>query len=186
MRYVGIDPSTKTGFVALDAEGNVLKAKELKGIGDKDPKRITTLVKEIVDHIKPGEKIAIEGFSYGSKGRGIGFQFGLGYAIRIALYSRNLSFVEVTPGQLKKYACGKGNAPKEDLEQPIFENWGFSHSSDNVLDAFVLAKIIEALNNYDSMRFTLKDYQREVIETILNPETKGKTKPKAKKKAVQK
>ena len=29
MRFVGIDISTKTGFVALDKQGNVLEAKEI-------------------------------------------------------------------------------------------------------------------------------------------------------------
>ena len=33
MRYVGIDPSTKTGLVAIDENENVLKQKELKGLG---------------------------------------------------------------------------------------------------------------------------------------------------------
>ncbi len=36
-RFVGIDPATKTGFVALDIDGNVLMETELKGKGPKVP-----------------------------------------------------------------------------------------------------------------------------------------------------
>ncbi|MDV2683762.1 hypothetical protein RYX56_05495 [Alkalihalophilus lindianensis] len=181
MRYVGIDPSTKTGFVALDEEGQVQRAKELTGIGDIDPKRITTLVGEVIAHIKPGDFIAVEGFSYNSQGRGIGFQFGIGYAIRIALYSRNIPYIEVSPGQLKKFATGKGNTPKDKMPSPIQENWGFTDRSDNVLDAYVLARCVQAYKNFDGMLFRLTDYQREVIETIISPQPKSK--PKKKKKA---
>ncbi|MGE6261025.1 hypothetical protein ACQKCU_24635 [Heyndrickxia sporothermodurans] len=44
MRFVGTAPSTKTGFVALDKHGNVLREKELTGIGNEDAKRMTTLI----------------------------------------------------------------------------------------------------------------------------------------------
>ncbi|MDT2285730.1 hypothetical protein P7H17_05960 [Paenibacillus larvae] len=68
MRFVGIDPSTKTGFVALDQFGNVIKAKELTGINRPDPIRMITLVDEIMDHIQPGDQVFIEGFAHAAKG----------------------------------------------------------------------------------------------------------------------
>ena len=52
MRFIGIDPSTKTGFVALDENGQVLRAKELTGIGDKDPYRMITLIDEVMAHMQ--------------------------------------------------------------------------------------------------------------------------------------
>jgi crossover junction endodeoxyribonuclease RuvC len=48
MRFVGIDPSTKTGFVALDEDGEVVRAKELIGVGDIDPLRMITLINDDV------------------------------------------------------------------------------------------------------------------------------------------
>ena len=162
MRFVGIDPSTKTGFVALDSHGNVLRAKELTGVGSKDPKRMVTLIHEVMQHIKEDDYICIEGFSYGSKGKGIGFQFGLGYGIRNMLFVRKINCIDVSPGQLKKFGCGKGNAGKDELAVGIYKNFGFEHSSDNVRDAYVLAQIGRAL------KFNKVDYkyQKEVIEAI--------------------
>ncbi|WP_342743311.1 hypothetical protein [Metabacillus halosaccharovorans] len=64
MRFIGIDPSTKTGFVALDENGYVLVAKEITGIGDVDPRRMTTLIYGIMQHVKKDDSVCIEGFPF--------------------------------------------------------------------------------------------------------------------------
>ncbi|AXF39687.1 RuvC-like Holliday junction resolvase [Paenibacillus phage Kawika] len=181
MRFVGIDPSTKTGFVALDQFGNVLKAKELTGIAKPDPIRMITLVDEIMDHIQPGDQVFIEGFAHAAKGNYVGQMFGIGWGIRMALTRRKVQYTEVTPSQLKKFASGKGNAKKEDLILPIYEDWGFKHSSDNVRDAFILAHI--AYETYlsknefcSAVGIDLYPYRKKVIDEILSPTTKKKRK----------
>ncbi|MFP3488828.1 hypothetical protein R0K20_14585, partial [Staphylococcus sp. SIMBA_130] len=80
-RFIGIDPSTKTGFVALAIGGTVLRAKELTGVGSKDPKRMITLIDNIMEHIQKDDFIVIEGFAYGAQGQGVSFQYGLGHGI---------------------------------------------------------------------------------------------------------
>lgn len=179
MRFLGIDPSTDTGFVALDETGRVIKAKEIQGVGDKDPKRMITLIDDLMVHIRIGDIITIEGFAYGAKGRGVGFQYGLGFGIRMALYRRGYRYTEVSPGQLKKYATNNGNIKKENMILPIMRHWGFEHSSDNVRDAFVLAQIAMELHKKktgDDLFTNLLGYQNEVLETILNPPVKKKKK----------
>ncbi|MGG4449629.1 hypothetical protein [Brevibacillus porteri] len=66
IRFVGIDPSTKTGFVALDEKGNVIRQKELTGVGDVDPYRMRTLIHEVKDHVRPDDFVCIEGLCGGS------------------------------------------------------------------------------------------------------------------------
>lgn len=168
MRFVGIDPSSKTGFVVLDKHGNAIRAKELTGVGSEDPKRMVTLIDDIMDHIQQNDIVCIEGFAFGAKGRGISFQFGLGHGIRNALFRRNINFTIVTPAQLKKFATGKGNAKKENMILPIFRHWNFEHSSDNVRDAYVLAQIARALtiNDSDLPLSRYHSYQLEVISAI--------------------
>ncbi|WNF33817.1 crossover junction endodeoxyribonuclease RuvC [Aeribacillus composti] len=159
-RYVGIDPSTRTGFVALDENGNVLKAKELTGVGSKDPKRMVTLIDEIMRHIHENDKIVIEGFGFASQQA---IQLGgIGWGIRMALFRRKMKYIEVTPNTVKKFATGKGNAKKEDMILPIFKEWGFEHPSDNVRDAFVLAQIARALNG----QVELTKFQKEALNKI--------------------
>ncbi|MCM3080426.1 MULTISPECIES: hypothetical protein [Brevibacillus] len=43
--------------MALDELGNVLRAKELTGIGSVNPRRMRTLIQVVKDPIHPGEKI---------------------------------------------------------------------------------------------------------------------------------
>lgn len=170
MRFVGIDPSTKTGFVALDADGNALRQKELTGVGSLDPKRMSTLIDEIVAHLQPDDVICIEGFGFASQQA---IQLGgIGWGIRMAMYRRNLSYTEVGPAAVKKFATGKGNTKKDEMVLPIFRKWGFENKSDNVRDAYVLAQIAMALSGHDA---GLLSYQHEVIENIKNPKTVRKS-----------
>lgn len=162
IRYIGIDPSTKTGFVALDEWGTVITEQEITGESNKDPKRMVTLTENIVNQLDDNDVICIEGFSYGSKGRGISFQFGLGHSIRNALFQKGISYIDISPGQLKKFATGKGNTSKDNMILPIYKRWGYEHDSDNVRDAYILAQIARGLHGHGE----LVKYQEEVIKEL--------------------
>ena len=162
MRYVGLDLSTKTGLVILDESGNVLTEKEITSKIKTDPKRMIDLTEQVLNHLKKGDVIAIEGFSYGSRGKGMAFQFGYGYSVQIELYKNDFKYLIVTPSQVKKFATGKGNASKDNMILPIYKKWNYEHESDNVRDAFVLAQIARATRS----KLNLTNYQKEVIEVI--------------------
>src|SRR5699024_3925154 len=163
VNYIGIDPSTKTGIVILDNDGNVLLEEEITGTGDKDPKRMVTLTNKIINQIKgQNSTICIEGFSYGSKGRGISFQFGLGHAIRNEMFKHDIKYIDVSPGQLKKFATGKGNTSKDNMILPIYKRRSEEHTSENVRDAFVLAQIARGLKRHDE----LVKYQKAVVQEL--------------------
>lgn len=162
MRYVGLDLSTKTGLVIIDESGNVLTEKEITSKIKKDPQRMIDLTEQVLSHLEKDDIIAIEGFSYGSRGKGMSFQFGYGYSVQIALYTNDYDYLIVTPSQVKKFATGKGNASKDNMILPIYKKWGYEHESDNVRDAFVLAQIAIATRS----KLNLTNYQKEVIEVI--------------------
>jgi len=175
LRFVGLDPSTKTGFVALGIDGEVLEAEELQGNGEQDPERMVTLIDDVMAKVQAGDVICIEGFGFNSqKGFHLG---GIGWGIRMGLYRRQIPYIEVTPAQLKKFATGKGVAKKDELAVAIFKRWGFESSSDNVRDAYILAQIarhIYALLNDGKVKGTKGQY--EVIKAILEnkPDRKKK------------
>lgn len=196
VRYVGIDPSTKTGFVAIDENGQVVRAKELTGVGDVDPRRMITLIDEIIAHVKPGDLICIEGFPYDTQ-RAM-FAGGLHHGIRNELFKRKLPYHEVAPNAVKKFVAVTGwegekgsmkrlTGPqkKRAVMKATFEHFGFEHKSDNVVDAYLLAKIAYELyvEKQDVRLHILHSYQQEVIQTILNPEPKVKKTKKKKAKA---
>lgn len=172
IRYIGLDPSTRTGFVALDATGNVLIAKEIMGDGKEDPKRMASQIDAIISNIKHDDIVCIEGFGFASQQA---IQLGgIGWGIRMALYRCNIPFIEASPSQLKKFATGKGNTPKDGMAVPIFKRWGFEHKSNNVTDAFVLAQI--ALTLKSDMAIQITQSQSEVQQAIKNPPEKKKKK----------
>lgn len=188
MRFVGIDPSTKTGFVALNQNGDVLKEKELKGIGTVDPKRIVTLTDEIMAHIRPGDVICIEGVPFDTqRAAQAGWIHG---SIRNALFRTGFSYFEAAPNGVKKYVSVtgwvgekgsmrrlKGPEKKKAVKVAVKEHFGYSHSNDNIVDAYILSRI--ALHIYQIQQDELTDcyvYQQEVVNQILNPVPKPKKK----------
>ena len=163
--FVGIDPSTKTGLVMLNDKGEAYYQQEIKLANG-----MNSTAKELkeygnsIAHILPDKAIVmIEGFSFGSKGKGVSTQYGVGFAIRFALVSRNISYFEPTPSQVKKFATGKGNTSKDNMIIPLLRNWNFEHKSDNVRDAYIMARMSMALKK-DTL---LTKYQQEVMSKMV-------------------
>lgn len=162
MRFVGIDPSTKTGLVIQDANGNVILDKEITSTVKGDPQRFMDLAGQIINLIEPNDFVCIEGFSYGSKGASVDIQYGIGWLIRARLINKKIDYVDVPPTTLKKFATGKGNVKKDQIPVPVYKRWGFEHKSDNVIDAFVLAQIARSLKT----KVDLTKYQQDALKKI--------------------
>lgn len=173
MRFVGIDPASKTGFVAIDENGQVLKAKELTGIGDKDPKRMTSLIYDIMLHIKQDDIICIEGFPFSTQKAM--FAGGLHHGIRNELYRHGFKYYEVAPNAVKKFVnvTGwegepgnkkrlKGPAKKKAVMHAVEQHFGFKHSSDNVVDAYIMAQVARAAQQ-GRVQFS---YQSDVLTKV--------------------
>lgn len=161
MRYVGIDPSTKTGLFIIASNVNLVEC-ELTSKSKQDPHRFMDIAQRIRKSLHADDVICIEGFSYGSRGKGVSTQYGLGWIIRAELIYHGYTYHEVAPSAVKKFATGKGNAKKDNMVIPIYKKWGFEHDSDNVRDAYVLAKIAEAIHKREG----LTAYQEEVIKKL--------------------
>lgn len=165
-RYVGIDPSTKMGYVVLDEQGNVLEAIEINRRGE-DPLRMRLLIQDVVSRVQTGDLIAIEGFGFASQQA---VQLGgIGWGIRMALNAMEIGYIEPAPSQVKKFTGAGGTAAKEQVAVATFKRWGFEHKSNNVTDAYVLAQIARAYHLPD---VEMTAFQREVIEALRNPSDK--------------
>ena len=179
-RYVGIDPSSTTGFFIQDEDGTIIEEMDLFYEYKVDPQRMIHIADTIVSKLNPHtDIICIEGFSYNSKGRGIEFQFGNGWVIRETLFRHGFEYFDVTPAWLKKFATGNGAAKKENMVTPIKIRWGYYHASDNITDAFVLSEIAKAINKgskYEGLRPHERDIVRQVKSSVLNQEKWEKTK----------
>ena len=70
----------------------------------------------------------------------------------------------VSPGSIKKYATGKGVAPKQQMLLAIYKRWGIEFKDDNLADAYVLARIAHAIAEDPS---DLTVFQREVLKKLV-------------------
>jgi crossover junction endodeoxyribonuclease RuvC len=201
MRFLGIDPATTTGFVALDAEGNVLVEEDLRETGKTVPggiseEQLANLGHSLYNHLQPDDVAVMENAAPGTQ-RGIttGMIHGV---LRYMIHRRKIKPVFLMPNTVKKYVGVTGwiveSGKKRRLEGPekkahvaaaVLEHFGYSHKSDNVIDAYIMAKIAEAvyrvrngqeLNSY-------KPYQQEVIQAIISPSAKPSKKKKTKSQA---
>lgn len=163
IRFIGIDPSSKTGFVILDYDGNVVEAVEIEAENVTDPARIVELTKRVRKHLDPTtDKVLIEGFSYGSKGKAVDFQYGLGWTIRASLYINKIGYLDIPPKTLKKFVTGNGNSGKGAMVLPTYKKWGFEHKSDNVIDAYGLARIGWSMYHHEN----LTNYEKDVLSKL--------------------
>lgn len=89
----------------------------------------------------------------------------IGSLVRVAVLEKGLPFYVVSPGQLKKYATGKGNGPKSVVIREIYKRWGVEAKDDNQADACVLAHIAEAIFNQPG--FQLHKYQEDVVKKVM-------------------
>lgn len=161
MRFVGIDPSTKTGLVILE-NNKIHTALEITSKEKRDPQRFMDIAKTVMKYITERDVICIEGFSYSSKGSAVSVQYGIGWILRSELIRAGFSYYEVPPSSVKKFATGRGNVKKDEMVLPIYKRWGFEHNSDNVRDAFVLAQIARALHG----QVELTKFQQEALNNI--------------------
>lgn len=195
MIVIGIDPSlTSTGIIVL-RNGEIEIAETTKNrpeLGAIDRVyRIRHRINEVLTQIRhpkydlipqAPDLIVIEGFSYGSKGRGLFQTAYLGYRIREELEGYRerdgIPWLEVSPSQLKQFATGKGNSPKEIVLQQVYKRWGAELKDNNQADAYVLAAIGQSYLGYNMDLLT--EFQQEVISAL-----KGEVPPKKTKKKVK-
>ncbi len=74
-----------------------------------------------------------------------------------------VAFLVVPPARLKKFACGKGNAKKDEIRLAVYKRWGFEAPTNDEVDAYVLARIGLAYLGYDDK---LIKPQLEVIKDL--------------------
>lgn len=194
MRFVGIDPATKTGFVALDVDGMVLEERELQGEGRKEkggitPEQLVSLENQLYTLLQPGDIIAIEQPAVGTQTAVTAGMIHGG--LRTMIYRKSLKYDDVNPMRTKKFV-GEGrripsNEKKAVIAAAVWEHYGYRHSSDNVTDAYIIARIAQALhqvkNGKNLQLFT--PYQQDVIKAILYPADKTAKKPKTNKRRGQ-
>ena len=146
---VGIDPSlTSTGVVILaedQVHAHTLTPREEKRKGRlQGVRRLCWIRDQVMALLDCPAMVAIEGPSYGSaQGRqvSIGELHGV---LKTAMWEQGYFIVVVPPASLKKFATGKGNASKFDMQKAGIRA-GVDFGNEDEVDAYFLARIARAL-----------------------------------------
>ncbi|QJC52744.1 hypothetical protein HGI30_15020 [Paenibacillus albicereus] len=191
MRFVGVDPATKTGFVALDYDGSILEELELIGAGEKGKGReismpqLVDLENQLYRLLKPGDEIVIEqAAAKTQKPLTTGALHG---GLRSMIIRRQLRYNEINPIWTKQYVgvtgwTGEtgnkrrltGPEKKAEVKRASIQHFGYPVAglkrSDNIIDAYIIARA--ALNLYRMRELQpLLDtlpYQVDVTTKILH------------------
>ncbi|TYP67405.1 hypothetical protein [Paenibacillus methanolicus] len=190
MRFVGIDPATRTGFVALDENGNVLVEMELKGAGKAAKGGIT--IQQLVDlenqlykHLQEGDEIVVEQAAAGTQ---MGITTGMIHGgLRSMIVRKKLAFNEINPAWTKKYvgvsgwtgdAGNKrrltGAEKKAEVKAAAIAHFGYPapgmKRTDNIIDAYIMARVAWNLYLIRELRRPVDSlpYQLEVVQSILD------------------
>jgi len=109
--------------------------------------QITTPIVELARQHEPALCL-IEGYSFGSPRapqKGHHDRAELGGVLRWRLRNCVGEFLEVAPTTLKKWVCGKGNAPKAEVVSTASRRWDRSFRTDDEADAYALMMLGLAL-----------------------------------------
>ena len=143
MRVLGVDPATKSGLVFIDGTEvytSVLRNEHLKGIA-----RVHWIRGKFEEYLDSHDAIDCaycEGYAYANKFT-LATLIEIGINLRLSLYERHIPCYICPPSVLKKWATGNGRAKKPEIATVVKARWGFESPSDDVIDAYCLAKMAQ-------------------------------------------
>lgn len=139
MRITALDLSlTLTGYAIggirnpREAKGTIPTAK-LRGF-----RRVALIRRRVLDLVDGSDLVVLEGYSFGSKGRAVFDIAELGGVIRMTLHDLGFEWVEIAPSTVKKFATGRGNAPKEEVLVAAVQRLDYDGHDNNEADALWL------------------------------------------------
>lgn len=171
MRVVGIDPSLRaTGLALHDGELRTLSMPSVESAYmDGKVARIRAIVGKVAVASGVGSLCVIEAPALGMNNRSTHELAGLWWSIVVRLIELGNEVVTITPGQLKKFATGKGNAPKPDMRMALYQRTGIDVADDNQVDAWWLRQAgQQRLDQLGAL--TLPKTQTAVLDGIAWPE----------------
>jgi len=179
-RVLGLDLSiTATGVADITRHGRIITSTIRTDPKDfsRDERgtrlRLTHIVSIIAELIPDGDPpalVAVEGPSYGSKGNALHQLAGLWWLTYDHLVRAALPVVVIPPGQVKKYATGKGTADKTAMAVALQRHAGIELGDDNQVDAWWLRCM--GLDYLGEAPVKLPAAQRAALDKITWPEVR--------------
>lgn len=170
MRVLAIDP----GLVTLAWARSDGRFGALKPGARRDVDRLVWLRDAVLHLAAAPSLVVLEGPSFASRGRAVVSLGELHGVLKVALREAGLPVAVVAPGTLKRYASGRGNAPKERVLVEAVKRLGYQGSDHNIADAMWLRAM--ALDHY-GLRGAVQvpKAHRAALEAVRWPRVNGVT-----------
>jgi crossover junction endodeoxyribonuclease RuvC len=167
----GLDLSlTQTG-VALAGSTSVIRSKPAPGyLGTLE--RLLLLSTGVLQALQGVDLVCIEGPSLASVGGRAHDRAGYWWLMYDRLTRAGITVVVITPGQLKLYATGKGNADKDFVLAEAIRRLGFPGKTNDEADAWVLRCM--ASDHYDGACLVPQAH-RKALDKVDWPTQAGTT-----------
>ena len=157
-----------TGYARNDTYGaddgsssGVIPPTKLTGIP-----RLRYLRERVLDIADGADLVVLEGYAFARANQA--HQLGeLGGVIRVALMDRGQPYTDVPPANLKLFACGRGNATKQEMLGAAIRKLGYERNDHNEADALWLLEIATC---GVGLSIAANDAQRRALAKITWPE----------------
>lgn len=149
---MGIDSSTKSGIVCLSEDPKFFFSTELENKKLKGLERVVWFgeaVGKLLNTYKP-DLVVIENYGFANSHTLVPL-VEIGTSIRLACYQRNVPMVFIPPTSLKAAIANAGNAKKEMMLMEIYKRWGFEAATNNIADAYGLAKVGQMMHGVEKI-----------------------------------
>jgi len=111
VKIIGIDLSLRSTGIAGDGWADRIgPPAKLLGIG-----RLRYIRSAVLDYARPADLVVLEGPSYGSAGAGQHERAGCWWLVYDAVAAIDIPVAVVPPACRARYACGRGNASKDEV-----------------------------------------------------------------------
>jgi Holliday junction resolvasome RuvABC endonuclease subunit len=141
MKVLGVDASTKTGLACLNGDESIVSLLHVKDVTGFE--RLQLIAKNFQRYLsawKP-DVAFIEDYALGLNGGTIITQVEIGTILRIVLYDNRVPWRLINPNTLKLWVSGKGNSNKAAMAEAAEKRWGFTSSSNDIVDGYCLARM---------------------------------------------
>ena len=147
---IGIDLSTSaTGVIVLEAHDDAppvvlheAEVKPPKGVVGMAAKRAVVTEVMLTIHAWKPKVIVVEGYSLNLKNASSIIPLvEIGGILRFLMHLDGLAWLAPTAGQVKQFATGKGNSPKDVVMMHVYKRFGYEARTNNLADAFACAAI---------------------------------------------
>lgn len=135
MKITAIDLSLRSTGWANESGSGILVPPKALGLG---MERNNWIMRQVLEKGAGADVLVIEGFSYGSEGRGVIDRAELRGIVLWALWSKGIPYVDVPPSSLKMFATGVGKGKKEAIFAEAIRRLGYTGSSNDEADALWL------------------------------------------------